>query len=87
MSKLIKINGHTCRALRISYVGELGFELHIPLASCVPIFNKVVDAGRGFRTETCRIQGVGISFLRKRYVEHPEGKMIDGEYLKSGRIT
>lgn len=48
MSKLIKINGHTCRVLRVSYVGELGFELHIPFASCVPVYNKVMEAGRGF---------------------------------------
>ncbi|KAJ8941399.1 hypothetical protein NQ314_010399 [Rhamnusium bicolor] len=48
MSKLIKINGHTCRVLRVSYIGELGYELHIPLASCVPVFNRVMEAGRGF---------------------------------------
>lgn len=34
--------------MRVSYIGELGFELHIPVASCVPVFNKVIDAGRGF---------------------------------------
>ncbi|XP_023012335.2 sarcosine dehydrogenase [Leptinotarsa decemlineata] len=47
-SKLIKINGHTCRVLRISYIGELGYEIHIPLASCVPIYNRIMEAGRGF---------------------------------------
>lgn len=48
MSRLIKIGGHTCRVLRISYIGELGYELHIPQASCVPVFHKVMEAGRGF---------------------------------------
>lgn len=48
MSRLIKIGGHTCRVMRISYVGELGYELHIPQASCVPVYQKVMEAGRGF---------------------------------------
>lgn len=48
MSQLIKINGHTCRAMRISFVGELGYQLHIPVAFCIPIYNKLEDAGRGF---------------------------------------
>lgn len=48
MSHLITINGHTCRAMRISFVGELGYELHIPDASCIPIYNKLTDAGESF---------------------------------------
>lgn len=48
MSKLLKIAGHTCRVLRISYIGELGYEIHIPLASCVPVYNRLMEAGRGF---------------------------------------
>lgn len=47
-SHLVTINGHTCRAMRISFVGELGYELHIPVASSIPIYNKVVDIGRSF---------------------------------------
>lgn len=47
-SHLVTINGHTCRALRMSFVGELGYELHIPVASCIPIYNKLVDAGKSF---------------------------------------
>lgn len=34
--------------MRISFVGELGYELHIPVASCIPIFHKVADAGKSF---------------------------------------
>lgn len=48
MSHIITINGHKCRIIRISMIGELGYELHIPVASCIPIYNKLVEAGRGF---------------------------------------
>lgn len=48
MSHLITINGHTCRAIRVSFIGELGYELHIPTASCVPIYNKIEQVSRSF---------------------------------------
>lgn len=34
--------------MRLSYVGELGFEIHIPYAHCVSVYHKIVNAGRGF---------------------------------------
>lgn len=48
MSDIITINGHTCRVMRLSFIGELGYELHIPFASCIPIYNKIADVGKSF---------------------------------------
>ncbi|XP_055695155.1 sarcosine dehydrogenase, mitochondrial [Lutzomyia longipalpis] len=33
------------RVIRVSFVGELGYELHIPKAYCEQVFNAVMDAG------------------------------------------
>ncbi|XP_055711503.1 sarcosine dehydrogenase, mitochondrial [Phlebotomus papatasi] len=33
------------RVVRVSFVGELGYELHIPKAFCEQVFNAVMDAG------------------------------------------
>jgi 4-methylaminobutanoate oxidase (formaldehyde-forming) len=33
-------------AMRVSYVGELGWELHVPSESVGPVFDLLVDAGR-----------------------------------------
>lgn len=33
------------RAMRLSFVGELGWELHIPKDSCVPVYRAVMAAG------------------------------------------
>lgn len=33
------------RAMRLSFVGELGWELHIPRPSCVPVYRAVMAAG------------------------------------------
>ncbi|KAF5294011.1 hypothetical protein FQA39_LY13565 [Lamprigera yunnana] len=48
MSDIIDINGHICRVLRVSFIGELGYELHIPYESCIPVYNKIEEAGRSF---------------------------------------
>lgn len=31
--------------MRLSFVGELGWELHIPKAACLPVYNAVMAAG------------------------------------------
>lgn len=47
---IIKIKGEknevfNVRALRVSFVGELGYELHIPKESCVQVYNILMQAG------------------------------------------
>ena len=41
----IEIAGTTARALRITYVGELGWELHIPIAGLAAVFDALMQAG------------------------------------------
>ncbi|MBI2718355.1 MAG: FAD-dependent oxidoreductase [Rhizobiales bacterium] len=41
----IEIAGHRLRALRITYVGELGWELHIPIAAIGEVFDALMAAG------------------------------------------
>lgn len=36
------------RALRTSFVGELGWELHIPWQSCIPVYNAIWEEGGKF---------------------------------------
>ena len=44
-SKLVKVAGHLCRVLRISYVGELGWEVHIPWDSCSAVYKAIWQQG------------------------------------------
>ena len=41
----ITIAGHTVMAMRLSYAGELGWELHMPNAACVDVYNALTAAG------------------------------------------
>ncbi|MBI1776228.1 MAG: GcvT family protein [Proteobacteria bacterium] len=41
----ISVGGISLRALRVTYVGELGWELHIPVGSALAIYDALVEAG------------------------------------------
>ncbi len=43
----IEIAGARVRALRVTYVGELGWELHVPLAATGAVFDALMAAGAG----------------------------------------
>lgn len=43
----IAVAGAPVRALRVTYVGELGWELHVPLASLGTVFDALMAAGAG----------------------------------------
>ena len=43
----IAIAGATVRALRVTYVGELGWELHVPLDATGAVFDALMAAGAG----------------------------------------
>ncbi|MBB6469033.1 4-methylaminobutanoate oxidase (formaldehyde-forming) [Aminobacter lissarensis] len=42
----IEIAGATVRALRVTYVGELGWELHVPIAATGEVFDTLMAAGK-----------------------------------------
>uniref|UniRef100_A0A673MTK0 Sarcosine dehydrogenase, mitochondrial n=1 Tax=Sinocyclocheilus rhinocerous TaxID=307959 RepID=A0A673MTK0_9TELE len=43
--KIVNAAGHKVRAMRLSFVGEMGWELHIPKESCLPVYHAVRAAG------------------------------------------
>jgi 4-methylaminobutanoate oxidase (formaldehyde-forming) len=44
--RTIIIAGYEIRALRVTYVGELGWELHVPIAATGEVFDVLMQAGR-----------------------------------------
>ncbi|XP_045607468.2 LOW QUALITY PROTEIN: sarcosine dehydrogenase, mitochondrial [Procambarus clarkii] len=43
--KVINIAGHKARALRLSFVGEMGWELHVPKSSALAVYEAVTAVG------------------------------------------
>ncbi len=44
----IVLAGHVVRALRVTYVGELGWELHVPIEAIGTVFDALMAAGAPF---------------------------------------
>ncbi len=47
----IVVAGVRLRALRITYVGELGWELHVPLGQTGTVYDALMAAGGAMRRE------------------------------------
>ncbi|MGU9957680.1 MAG: FAD-dependent oxidoreductase [Arenicellales bacterium WSBS_2016_MAG_OTU3] len=47
-SQEISVAGKPVRALRVSYVGELGWELHTPMKHLQAVYDALIDAGAEF---------------------------------------
>ncbi len=62
--QVIGVAGISVMALRVTYVGELGWELHVPVESAAIVYDAVMEAGRahgivnaGYRAiESCRLE-------------------------------
>ena len=43
-----QVGGHSVRALRLTFVGELGWELHVPFESMVDVYQQLMNVGQEF---------------------------------------
>ena len=66
-SREIVIAGITVRATRITYVGELGWELYIPIASGQALWSELIKAGEEFGMKACGYRAIESLRLEKGY--------------------
>ncbi|MGD8750962.1 MAG: FAD-dependent oxidoreductase [Anaerolineales bacterium] len=58
------------KALRITYVGELGWELYIPTEFSLHVFDTLVEAGADFRLKHIGLQALDTLRLEKAYRDY-----------------
>jgi dimethylglycine dehydrogenase len=63
----IPILGEPVRALRVSYVGELGWELHPPIGFLAPLYDALWEAGRQFGIANYGLYAVNTMRMEKGY--------------------
>jgi dimethylglycine dehydrogenase len=63
----IRIAGHEMRALRVSYVGELGWELHPPTAALPELYEALFERGRAFGIANYGLYAVNSMRIEKGY--------------------
>ncbi len=65
--RILNIAGHSIRALRMTYVGELGWELHIPLAATGDVFDVLMEVGKPFGIRPVGYRAIESLRLEKGY--------------------
>ncbi len=63
----IEIAGHRVRALRVSYIGELGWELHVPMASLAALYDALWEHGAQFGIANYGLYAVNSMRMEKGY--------------------
>lgn len=65
----IDIGYQTVWALRLSYVGELGWELYIPTEYALPVYDQIIDVGRNIGLRHCGYHALNSLRIEKAYRE------------------
>lgn len=65
--KEIRVAGAPVRALRLTYVGELGWELHIPSESALAVYDRLMEAGAQFGIVNAGYRAIESLRLEKGY--------------------
>jgi dimethylglycine dehydrogenase len=63
----LNVAGHPVRALRVSYVGELGWELHAPIAAMSAIYAALWERGQAFGIANYGLYAVNSMRIEKGY--------------------
>uniref|UniRef100_UPI00358DEC94 sarcosine dehydrogenase, mitochondrial n=1 Tax=Myxine glutinosa TaxID=7769 RepID=UPI00358DEC94 len=82
--KLAKAAGLMVRVMRLSFVGEMGWELHIPSEACVPVFNAITKAGANHGLRNAGYRAIDSLSIEKGY-RHWHGDLrSDDSPLEAG---
>ena len=65
--RTIVIGGASVRALRITYVGELGWELHVPTDQALAVYRRLCEAGRDLGLANAGYRAIESLRLEKGY--------------------
>jgi len=67
-AKYVTINQNQVWAQRLSYVGELGFELYIEINKAKEIYNLIVEKGKKYQLSHCGMHAMDIMRMESGFV-------------------
>ena len=85
-NQMITVAGHQVRALRVSFVGELGWELHIPQDSCIPVYMALAEAGKEYGMVNAGYRAIDSLSIEKGYPHWHQEVRIDDSPLEAGLL-
>ncbi|MER2534797.1 MAG: FAD-dependent oxidoreductase [Rhizobiaceae bacterium] len=80
----ISVGAATAEALRVNFVGELGWELHHPIEQQAYIFDRLMEAGAEFGIKPFGIRAMSAMALEKSYRLIPRELSIEYSAWESG---
>ena len=80
----INIGYQTVKALRITYMGELGWELYIPTEYLVSVYGALVEKGKSFDLKHCGYHTLNSLRIEKAYREWAHDIGADDTPLEAG---
>jgi dimethylglycine dehydrogenase len=80
----ISVGPTSCHALRVNFVGELGFEFHHPIEQQVALFDLLMEAGREFGIRPYGIKAMSSLSIEKSYRLVPRELSIEYSAYESG---
>jgi sarcosine dehydrogenase len=66
-SRIIDLAGNSVRATRVTYVGELGWELYVPIEAGAAVWDSLIVAGELFDLRPCGYRAIESLRLEKGY--------------------
>ncbi|KAK2188591.1 hypothetical protein NP493_127g01000 [Ridgeia piscesae] len=82
--KVVEVAGHGVRAMRLTFVGELGWELHVPSSSAVEVYQAVMEAGAQYGLINAGYRAIDSLSIEKGYRHWHEDLRADDTPLESG---
>ena len=82
--KDISVGTTSAHALRVNFVGELGWEFHHPIEQQVALFDHLMDAGKEFGIRPYGIKAMGALSIEKSYRLVPRELSIEYSAYESG---
>ncbi|XP_064457515.1 sarcosine dehydrogenase, mitochondrial-like [Ornithodoros turicata] len=83
-NKVINIAGYKVRALRLTFVGELGWELHVPADFCGPVYRALCGNGKQFGLRNAGYRAIDSLSMEKGYKHWHADVRMDDSPLEAG---
>jgi glycine cleavage system aminomethyltransferase T/glycine/D-amino acid oxidase-like deaminating enzyme len=80
----IRIGYQTALALRLTYVGELGWELYVPTPFALPVYDALVEVGKAHGLKHCGYHTLNSLRIEKAYREWSHDIGPDDSPLEAG---
>ncbi len=83
-SREIELGYALVRASRITYVGELGWEIYIPTEFAPDVFDRIVEAGKAFDLKLCGYHALNSLRMEKGYRHFGHDVMEEDSPIEAG---